>query len=98
MKICVVGKGGREHALVRSLRESASDPEVFCYPGSEAIFELEMCDDVIVDYGNHPVQTLGVDDPAQTQDYDGGKDPEYMENSAWYLSPNVTHHAQSRWS
>jgi phosphoribosylamine--glycine ligase len=41
MKICVVGKGGREHALVRSLRESASSPEVFCFPGSEAIFEIE---------------------------------------------------------
>lgn len=41
VKICVVGKGGREHALVRSLYESASAPEVFCFPGSEAIHELE---------------------------------------------------------
>lgn len=41
MKICVVGKGGREHALVRALRESESAPEVFCFPGSEAIHELE---------------------------------------------------------
>ncbi len=41
MKICVVGKGGREHALIRSLRESESSPEVFCFPGSEAIHELE---------------------------------------------------------
>ena len=41
VKICVVGKGGREHALIRALRESASDPEVFCFPGSEAIHELE---------------------------------------------------------
>lgn len=40
MKICVVGKGGREHALIRALRESASEPEVFCFPGSEAIHEL----------------------------------------------------------
>ncbi len=41
MKICVVGKGGREHALIRALGESASQPEVFCFPGSEAIHELE---------------------------------------------------------
>lgn len=40
MRIVVVGKGGREHALVRGLKESASAPEVFCYPGSDAIFEL----------------------------------------------------------
>jgi phosphoribosylamine--glycine ligase len=41
MQIVVVGKGGREHALVRALRESDSHPEVFCFPGSEAIFEIE---------------------------------------------------------
>lgn len=40
VKILVVGKGGREHALVRALSESASKPEIFCFPGSEAIFEL----------------------------------------------------------
>lgn len=41
VKICVVGKGGREHALIRALRESESQPEVFCFPGSDAIHELE---------------------------------------------------------
>jgi len=41
VKICVVGKGGREHALIRSLKESQSSPEVFCFPGSEAIHEIE---------------------------------------------------------
>lgn len=40
MKIVVVGKGGREHALVRSLAESPSAPELFCFPGSDAIFEI----------------------------------------------------------
>ncbi len=40
MKILVVGKGGREQALVRALSESGSKPEIFCFPGSEAIFEL----------------------------------------------------------
>ena len=40
MRILVVGKGGREHALVRALAESPSQPELFCFPGSDAIFEL----------------------------------------------------------
>ncbi len=39
MKILVVGKGGREHALVRALAESPGSPELFCFPGSDAIFE-----------------------------------------------------------
>lgn len=40
MKILVVGKGGREHALVRALAESPSKPELFSFPGSEAIFSI----------------------------------------------------------
>ncbi|MFT3989772.1 MAG: phosphoribosylamine--glycine ligase [Luteolibacter sp.] len=40
MKILVVGKGGREHALVRALAESPSQPELFCFPGSNAIFQI----------------------------------------------------------
>jgi phosphoribosylamine--glycine ligase len=40
MKVIVVGKGGREHALVMALAESQSAPEVYCYPGSDAIFDV----------------------------------------------------------
>ncbi|WP_035614606.1 phosphoribosylamine--glycine ligase [Haloferula sp. BvORR071] len=40
MKIVVVGKGGREHALVRALAESPGEPELFCYPGSDAILQM----------------------------------------------------------
>ncbi|MEI7954791.1 MAG: phosphoribosylamine--glycine ligase [Verrucomicrobiota bacterium] len=40
MRILVVGKGGREHALVRALAESPERPELFCFPGSDAISEL----------------------------------------------------------
>jgi phosphoribosylamine--glycine ligase len=40
MRILVVGKGGREHALVRALAESPGKPELFCFPGSDAILEL----------------------------------------------------------
>ena len=40
MKILVVGKGGREHALVRALGESPLAPEIFCFPGSDAISRM----------------------------------------------------------
>ena len=40
MRIVVVGKGGREHALIRALSESPESPELYCFPGSDAIFEL----------------------------------------------------------
>lgn len=40
MKILVVGKGGREHALIRAFAESPGNPELFCFPGSDAIFAL----------------------------------------------------------
>ncbi len=40
MRILVVGKGGREHALVRALAESPGQPELFCFPGSDAIFAI----------------------------------------------------------
>lgn len=40
MKILVVGKGGREHALIRALSESPGVPELYCFPGSDAIFEI----------------------------------------------------------
>jgi len=40
MKILVVGKGGREHALIHTLSLSPSQPEIFSFPGSDAIFEI----------------------------------------------------------
>ena len=43
MKILVVGKGGREHALVRALAESPGGHELFCAPGSDAIAERAEC-------------------------------------------------------
>ncbi len=47
MKALVVGKGGREHAIVRTLCESTSQPEVYAWPGSDAIFEsAQRVDDV----------------------------------------------------
>jgi len=40
MRILVVGKGGREHALVTALHESPTETEIYCFPGSDAIFEI----------------------------------------------------------
>ncbi len=40
MKILVVGKGGREHALITALVESPTETEVYCFPGSDAIEPL----------------------------------------------------------
>jgi len=38
MKILVVGKGGREHALIHTLSLSPLRPDLFSFPGSDAIF------------------------------------------------------------
>lgn len=40
MKILVVGKGGREHALITALKESPVETDVYCFPGSDAIEPL----------------------------------------------------------
>jgi phosphoribosylamine--glycine ligase len=40
MKIIVVGKGGREHALVQALKDSPSNPELYAWPGSEGMGDL----------------------------------------------------------
>lgn len=46
MKILVVGKGGREHALIRALNDSATQTELFSFPGSHAISEYAELVDV----------------------------------------------------
>ncbi len=37
MKIAVIGKGGREQALVETLAASPCQPQIYTYPGSDAI-------------------------------------------------------------
>ncbi|MBX7206775.1 MAG: phosphoribosylamine--glycine ligase [Verrucomicrobiaceae bacterium] len=43
MKILVTGKGGREHAILTALSESPSKPQLFAWPGSDAISPLAAC-------------------------------------------------------
>ena len=40
MKVLVVGKGGREHAIITALNESPTETEIIAFPGSDAIFEI----------------------------------------------------------
>ncbi len=43
MRILVIGNGGREHALVWKLRQSARVSEMFCVPGNGGICEEATC-------------------------------------------------------
>ncbi|MEI6105442.1 MAG: phosphoribosylamine--glycine ligase [Opitutae bacterium] len=47
--LLVVGSGGREHALVRSLAAAPSRPRVFCAPGNAGIAQEVACFPVAVD-------------------------------------------------
>ncbi|CAN5355000.1 phosphoribosylamine--glycine ligase [soil metagenome] len=40
MKVLVVGKGGREHALVQAIADSPTRTEIYAFPGSDAIGAL----------------------------------------------------------
>ena len=35
MKVLVIGTGGREHAILKSLKSSPQNPKLFIYPGND---------------------------------------------------------------
>src|ERR1700676_503841 len=43
MKLLVIGGGGREHAIVWKLQQSALVEKVWCAPGNGGISELALC-------------------------------------------------------
>ena len=43
MKVLVIGGGGREHAVIRKLKDSPKVTEILCAPGNGGISELARC-------------------------------------------------------
>ena len=43
MKIMVVGGGGREHAIIKKIKENPAVSEIFALPGNGGIAADEMC-------------------------------------------------------
>ncbi len=48
MKILVIGSGGREHAIIRKLKESPKADEIYCAPGNGGISKDAVCVDISV--------------------------------------------------
>jgi phosphoribosylamine--glycine ligase len=46
MRILVIGRGGREHAIIWSLKKSDKVKEIYCAPGNGGIAELAECVDI----------------------------------------------------
>ena len=46
MKLLVVGSGGREHAIIKTLRKSEGVDEIYCLPGNGGIAQDAICVDI----------------------------------------------------
>lgn len=66
MKVLVIGSGGREHALVWSLRKSAQVSEVICAPGNGGISQIARCIPVDVNSLAAMVQVVEAERPDLT--------------------------------
>ena len=54
MKILMVGSGGREHALIKKLKESPKCTELYCAPGNGGIAK----DSTIVNIGAMDIESM----------------------------------------
>jgi phosphoribosylamine--glycine ligase len=66
MKVLVIGGGGREHALVWSLRKSEAVTEVVCAPGNGGIAQLARCVPIDVNDLEAMVNVVAIESPALT--------------------------------
>ena len=46
MKVMVIGGGGREHAIIKKLKENKSITEIFALPGNGGIAADAICVDI----------------------------------------------------
>ena len=46
MNILLIGSGGREHAIAKSLVESPILKNLFCIPGNAGIEEIAFCENI----------------------------------------------------
>ncbi|MFR0902552.1 MAG: hypothetical protein ACLSFO_02350 [Anaerovoracaceae bacterium] len=46
MKVMVVGGGGREHAIIKKIKENKSVSEIFALPGNGGIAQDAVCVDI----------------------------------------------------
>lgn len=74
MNILIIGSGGREHAIAKSLKRSEKVKKIFCLPGNAGIAEIaECCDISVMDFdkiylyiqkkGNIDMVIVAPDDP-----------------------------------
>ena len=54
MKIMVVGGGGREHAIIKKLKENQSVTEIYALPGNGGIAADAIC----VDIGSKEIEKI----------------------------------------
>ncbi|HEY6413285.1 MAG TPA: phosphoribosylamine--glycine ligase [Edaphobacter sp.] len=66
MKVLVIGGGGREHAIVWSLRKSADVTEIVCAPGNGGIAQIARCVSVDVNSLESMLSVVEAEQPALT--------------------------------